>query len=93
MVPAVVLVLAIALAALQLTGEQVRLQAAVAQAARSVGRGETGSDPVREVSPGAAVAESQRGDLLCVTATVPATLGILVGIRLSATSCALGDGL
>lgn len=92
-VPAVILVLAVALGSLQLAGEQLRLQAAVASAARSLGRGDAdAASAVRDVSPHATLVHSMRGDLVCARASVPANLGILVGITLSASACALGDG-
>lgn len=91
-VPAVVLVLAFALGALQLAGEQLRLQAAVSDAARSAGRGDPFDGQIEQVSVQAIVRRDDRGNLVCVQAAVPASLGILVGITLSATSCALGDG-
>jgi hypothetical protein len=92
-VPAVILVLAFALGAMQISGEQLRLQAAVAQAARSYGRGDAGaSAPVEQVSSDAEVSRIRSGELVCVTATVPANLGILIGITLIARSCALDDG-
>jgi hypothetical protein len=92
-VPAVVLVLAFALGAMQLAGEQVRLQAAVAQAARSYGRGDAGaSEPIVQVAAHAEISRIRRGELVCVTATAPANLGILIGITLIAHNCALDDG-
>jgi hypothetical protein len=91
--PAVILVLVVALGSVQLAGEQLRLQAAVAGAARLMGRGDADAGrTVREVSPAATLVESRHGDLVCVRATVPANLGILVGITVSASSCALNDG-
>jgi Flp pilus assembly protein TadG len=91
-VPAVVLVLAFALGALQLAGEQLRLQSAVSDAARSAGRGDPLDGPIEQVSTQAIVRADDRANLVCVQATAPANLGILVGITLSATSCALADG-
>jgi len=92
-VPAVVLVLLFALGAMQLAGEQLRLQAAVAQVARQLGRGETVDDRfVQQVSAGAVVTSSDDGDLVCAQARAPAALGILTGITLTASSCALADG-
>ena len=92
-IPAVVLLLAFALGAVQLSGEQLRLQSLVAQAARELGRGEP-IDPalLGEVSPQAVITPSHRGELVCAQARAPASLGILAGITLTATSCALDDG-
>lgn len=92
-IPAVVLVLIVALSAAQLAGEQLRLQSAVAEVARSVGRGGAeDSAPLRQVSGSATATVSGRGDLVCARGVAPVTFGILVGLTLSATSCALDDG-
>ncbi len=90
--PAVILVLAVSLAALQLVGEQVRLQGAVADAARLLGRGDSGAAAVvQRVAGSARVSGAAHGDLMCATATAPGTLGLLPGITLRATACALFD--
>ena len=93
MIPAVVLLLAFALGGIQLSGEQLRLQALVAQAARELGRGEP-IDPalLGQVSTRAVITQSHRGELVCAQARAPASLGILAGVSLSASSCALDDG-
>ena len=92
-VPAVVLVLLFALGAMQLAGEQLRLQAVVAQVARELGRGDTVDDRlVQQAAAGTVVTSNDDGDLVCVQARAPAALGILAGITLTATSCALADG-
>lgn len=90
--PAVAVVLALGVAALAGASRQVRLQDAVADAARLSARGEPASRVTGAVV--AAVAEasveiSPRGDLVCVTATAPA----LLGLRISASGCALAGGL
>ena len=92
-VPAVILVLIFALGAMQLTGEQLRLQAAVAQVARELGRGD-GVDQqlVDGAAAGSVVTSSRAGELVCAQARAPAAMGILSGITLTATSCALADG-
>jgi hypothetical protein len=92
-VPAVILVLLVALASMQLAGEQLRLQSAAGDAARLAGRGDGGGlAAVQRVSPGASLAQSNDGDLVCVRAEAPAAIGILAGMKLAATSCALKDG-
>jgi len=90
--PAVALVLALGVGALAGASRQVRLQDAVADAARLSARGEAASRVTGAVV--AAVAEasveiSSRDDLVCVTATAPAMLGL----RVSASGCALAGGL
>ena len=91
--PAVVLVLACCLSGLQVAAQQLRLQDAAALAARSLARGD-GVGVVARLVPGASVAQSASGDLLCATVSVPSTVlaGTILGITLRATSCALGDG-
>jgi len=91
-VPAVVLVLACALGAIGLGGEQLRLQGATFEAARLLGRGDTGAlERVRSVAPGATLTTRSVGQLICADATAPAALGILSGIVLRASACALDD--
>jgi hypothetical protein len=91
--PAVVIVFLLGMGALGASARQLRLQDAVADAARLAARGEA-ADRVREVVgaavPGAELDLEDRGDLVCVSATAPAVgLPILV----SASSCALAGGL
>ncbi len=78
-VPAVLLVLAMSLAALQLGSAQLRLQDAAAVTARALARGDS--------APGvdAAVATWRQGDLLCVRLSRAAQFAV----TLSAESCAL----
>lgn len=91
--PAVILILVVGLFAMQVAGEQLRLQSAAGDAARLIGRGAPGAaSVVARVSQGARFDQEDKGDLVCVVATAPATLGILAGFTLSATSCALRDG-
>jgi hypothetical protein len=91
--PAVVLVLVVALASMQLAGEQLRLQSAAGDAARLAGRGAGGElAALQRVSPGAHLAQTDNGDLVCIHADAPAGIGILAGLTLAATSCALKDG-
>ncbi|HEY1529198.1 MAG TPA: TadE family type IV pilus minor pilin [Galbitalea sp.] len=90
--PAVVVVLALAIGAIELGGEQLRLQEAAFDAARLVGRGEAGAvERVRSVAPNASLTERDSGSAVCVDATAAAGLGVLSGIRLQATACALND--
>lgn len=91
--PAVVLVLLLGVGALAAGAKQVRLQDAAADAARLLARGE-GEDRARAVvvaaAPDAAVSVEHNEDLVCVAATTSA--GIL-GLNLTARSCALAGGL
>lgn len=89
--PAIVLVLLLALGALSAGARLVRLQDAAADAARLVARGEATE---RALSPldavGGTGAVTRRGDLVCVTARAPAPFALP---PLTATSCALAGGL
>jgi hypothetical protein len=90
--PAVVLVLVVGLAALQLAGEQLRLQSAAGDAARLIARGDGGAAAViQRVSPGASFTQRADGELTCVDARAAAGAGVLAAVTLSATSCALRD--
>ena len=90
--PAVVLVLAFAIGAIGLGGEQLRLQGAAFEAARLLGRGDPGAlARIRSVSPAATLSTFASGDSICAEARVSVALGVLSGISLSATSCALND--
>ena len=91
-VPAVVLLLACCLACLQIAGQQLRLQDAAADVARSAARG--GGTSAAGVVPGVAVAVSADGDLVCVhlSARSRSPAGTLLGLTLSASSCALAGG-
>jgi hypothetical protein len=85
--PAVVLVLAGCLSAMQVAGQQLRLQDAAALAARSAARGD-GTGVAARLVPASTVSRWTDGDLECVTLSAPG----LLGLELSATSCALGGG-
>lgn len=91
-IPAVVLLLACCLAGVQIAGQQLRLQDAAADVARSVARG--GSTSAASQVPGAGVAITSRGDLVCarLSARSRSPAGTLLGLTLSASSCALGEG-
>ena len=92
-VPAAILVLAGCLAALHVTATQVRVQDAAASAARASARGDDTAGILRSV-PGASLATAPSGDLICASVTMPAAgiAGVLTGLTLSATSCALDAG-
>ncbi|WP_347976286.1 TadE family type IV pilus minor pilin [Microbacterium sp. ProA8] len=90
--PAIALVLVLGVGALAGAARQVRLQDAVADAARLSARGESDQrarDAVSASVAGASVEIAPRGDLVCVSASASA----LFGFQIRATGCALGGGL
>jgi Flp pilus assembly protein TadG len=94
--PAVLLVLAMLLGGVQLSGLQLRAQDAAADAARSWARGESGSVVAGHLAqqlPGARVTRSSRADLVCATVRVAGRgLSGRLGLSAGATACALGGG-
>lgn len=94
--PAVVLAFLLGAGALGAASRQVALQDASADAARLLGRGE-GQDAAERVVhaavSGAGMSSSLSGDLVCVTASIDASIGPLIRMPLRATSCALDGGL
>jgi hypothetical protein len=90
--PAVVLVLGCSLGAIGLGGEQLRLQGAAFDAARLLGRGDSGAlDRVRAVAPDARLSVRSAGVVVCADVSAPVALGVLSGIVLHASACALDD--
>lgn len=90
--PAVVLVLVLGVGALAGASRQVRLQDAVADAARLSARGESEQrvrEAVATTVAEASVDVSSRGDLVCVAASAP----VVFGVRVTASGCALAGGL
>ncbi|MDL9981028.1 TadE family type IV pilus minor pilin [Microbacterium candidum] len=88
--PAAIIVLAIGAATLSACGHQVRLQDAVADAARLAGRGE-GDRAAALVADAGGVASVSRSDqVVCVSATAPAGVPF-VPFTLRARACALDD--
>ncbi|MDJ0347996.1 TadE family type IV pilus minor pilin [Cryobacterium sp. PH29-G1] len=93
--PAVVLVLACCLGAVQVVGVQVRLTDAAATAARALARGDTAGRAAGLVSQavaGASLASEQRGEFVCARVAAAALPGIFAGLTLEARSCALAGG-
>lgn len=88
--PAVALVLLLGAGALGATARQVRLQDAAADAARLASRGDAARVPglIGGAVAGATAVISEDGDLVCVRASAEA----LLGVTLSASSCALAGG-
>lgn len=94
-VPAVFLVLAFCLAALQVAGTQARLQDAASGAARSLGRGEDAGPLVAATGiSGVSLARHSDGRLVCVSLSAQASglAGTLAGVTLHSSSCALDEG-
>lgn len=92
--PAIALVLAACLASVQLVAEQVRLTDAAADAARSLGRGESQPDAAAiadRIAAGAALAVSVEEPFVCVTLSSSGG-GFLGAIELRAESCAVTGG-
>lgn len=92
-IPAVILVLACVLGALQLVGQQLRLQDAAADAARIAARGEPqlAAHQAGRLVPGAVLTSENRDGLVCVRLRAPAGVaGVLLGaVALTASGCAL----
>ena len=90
--PAVAITLLLGAGALGAAAQQVSLQDAAADAARLAARGEAPARIAAVVAaevPGATSAITERGDLVCVTASADAGLSM----TLAASSCALAGGL
>ena len=88
--PTVMVVLILCLGGIAVASLQIRVQDAAAAAARAAGRGD-GVGVAAQVAPGASISQWTQGDLVCVTVSATAALG-LAGIPLAASSCALGGG-
>lgn len=93
--PAIAFVLAAGLGLVHLGAVQVQLADAAADAARIIGRGDPPGDAAARVShahPGASMGVSNRGALVCVTATADPQMGVLGAfLHLEGTGCALDD--
>ncbi|WP_210508557.1 hypothetical protein [Naasia sp. SYSU D00057] len=82
--PAVLLVLALCLGALQALTQRAVLADGAASAARAIARG----DPAPRVPRGVTSVEEREGDMLCVTLSAAAPLAL--GLNVSGRACALG---
>lgn|GEM_PF-816336 len=97
LVPAVVLLLALCLSAVQVSTRQLRLHDAAAVAARMLARGEAERSVAGQAAAllaGSSFEAHRRGELLCVRLSAPGLPGggVFSRVALSATSCALDDG-
>ncbi|MCK8608314.1 TadE family type IV pilus minor pilin [Agromyces sp. C10] len=93
--PAIALVLALAMASVHVAAVQVRLTDAAADAARALGRGEAAGDAAAIATRNAADARlstSTDDRFVCATLTGSAG-GLLAAVELRASSCALRGGL
>ncbi len=96
-IPAVVLVLAACIAGLQVAGEQLRLQDAAADAARLLARADGSTAAAARLTaaiPGARLTVSHPGDLVCAGASARSriSIGVLLGVTIRASGCALDGG-
>ncbi|TFB93977.1 hypothetical protein E3O25_04175 [Cryobacterium sp. TMT1-3] len=94
--PAIVLVLACCLGAVQVVGVQVRLTDAAASAARALARGESAgraSGLVQSAVTGARLSSDRRGEFVCARVRAQGLPGIFAVLTLEAQSCALAGGL
>jgi Flp pilus assembly protein TadG len=97
-VPSVLVVLAMCLASMQVAGAQLRLQDAVADASRSLARGEGESVAATRLQfavSGAQLSVRRQGDLVCADARAPAAPGIgwMSALTVNASGCAVDGGL
>ncbi|RFA15458.1 hypothetical protein B7R21_03885 [Subtercola boreus] len=95
--PAVILVLMLAVAALQGAALQVRVVDAAAVAARTLARGEAGGDVggrLHQLLGEYSLGTANEGDFLCATVSAPIRFGAFgsAGFDASARSCALAGG-
>jgi hypothetical protein len=92
--PAVLVVLACCLGAVQVVGQQVRLTDAAADVARLVARG-NGAGPaaglLAAAGPGTTLAQDRQGEFLCARLSAPSAFApfAAAGLTLTARSCAL----
>ncbi|MBX0299876.1 hypothetical protein K2F54_07780 [Cryobacterium sp. 1639] len=92
--PAVLVVLACCLGAVQVVGQQVRMTDAAADVARLLARGD-GAGPaggvLAAVGPGTALAQERQGDFVCARLSGPSAFApfAAAGLTLGARSCAL----
>ncbi len=96
--PAVMLVLVCCLGAVQTVGQQLRLSDAVADAARSLGRGDSAAEArgiARTLVGEAAFRSESDGRFVCVRLSAPSVFApyAVLGLTVTARSCALTGGL
>lgn len=89
--PAAAIVLVMGLGLVQLGTVQVRLTDAAADAARLIGRGESADARVAAAHPGATMAVSRAGTVVCVTVSAQVAVGSGPAFPFEGTGCALDD--
>ena len=92
--PAVLVVLACCLGAVQVVGQQVRITDAAADIARLLARGDSAAPAaglLAAVGPGAALAQDRQGEFVCARLSAPSAFApfAAAGLTLAARSCAL----
>ena len=94
--PAVLVVLAFCLGAVQVMGQQVRMSDAAADVARLLARGD-GTGPaaglLAGVGPGTVLAHDRQGEFVCARLSAPSAFApfAAAGLTLGARSCALAS--
>lgn len=96
MLPAVLVVLACCLGAVQVVGQQVRMTDAAADVARLLARGDDAgpaSGLLAAVAPGTALTEERQGEFVCARLSAPSAFApfAAAGLTLAARSCALAS--
>ena len=96
--PAVLVVLACCLGAVQVVGQQVRMTDAAADAARLLARGDNAapaSGLLTAVGPGTVLTPERQGEFYCARLSAPSAFApfAAAGLTLGARSCALGSVL
>ena len=96
--PAVLVVLACCLGAVQVVGQQVRLTDAAADVARLLARADgasAASGLLAAVGPGTALTQERQGDFVCVRLSAPSAFApfAAAGLTLGARSCALSTDI
>jgi Flp pilus assembly protein TadG len=89
--PAAAIVLITGLGLVQLGTVQVRLTDAAADSARLIGRGESADARVAAAQPGATMAVTRTGPLVCVTVSAEVSAGAGPAFAFDGTGCALDD--
>ncbi|WP_174777003.1 TadE family type IV pilus minor pilin [Cryobacterium lactosi] len=94
--PAVLVVLALCLGAVQVMGQQVRMSDAAAYMARLLARGDgagSATGLLAAVAPGAVLAEERQGEFVCARLSAPSAFApfAAAGLTLGARSCALAS--
>lgn len=94
--PAVLVVLAFCMGAVQVMGQQVRMSDAAADVARLLARGD-GAGPaaglLAAVAPGTVLAQERQGEFVCARLSAPSAFApfAAAGLTLGARSCALAS--